>query len=116
MILVLNRFVFALPPTRLTSNVFRVKIGIHIQLGTMLCELTMESPTLCKFMKVLKVLHLRCVPGHVRLEHAILSTSCWHLFLKVNPFHLFADYIHRWAVVLWANPRYCMEELPKDER
>lgn len=100
---------------RSTSDVFRVKIGIRIQLGTMLCELTMALPIQCKFVKVLKVLHLRCVPAHVRLEHAILIRSYWHLVLKVNPFHQYADYIHRWAVVLWANPRNCMEELSKDE-
>lgn len=116
MIWVLKRFVFALPPSRLTPDAFRVRIGIHIQLGTMLCELTMASPTQCKFVKVLKVLHSRCVPGHLWLEHAILIRSCWHLVLEVNPFHQYADYIHRWAVLLWANPRYCMEELSKDKR
>lgn len=68
----LKQFVFALHPTS-TSDVFRVKIGIRIQLGTMLCELTMASPIQCKFVKVLKVLHLWCVPGHVQSEHAIVN-------------------------------------------
>lgn len=79
-----------------TSDVFRVKIGIRIRLGTMLCELTMASPIQFKFVKVLKALHLRCVPAHVRLEHAMLNRSHWHLVLKVNPFHPYADYIHRY--------------------